>query len=59
MRSEGDPRVLLAMNLVLSFVFATAVLGGLDFIGVVSFEWSNVGLATLALMVLTYLAVLR
>lgn len=59
MGSKGDPRVLFAMNAVLSFVFSTAVIGGLDFIGVVAFEWTRVGVATVALMVLTYLAVLQ
>lgn len=59
MASEGDPRVLLVMNLGLSFGFSTAVLGGLAFIGTVPFEWSNVLLATAVLMVLSYLVVLR
>lgn len=59
MGSKGDPRVLLAMNFVLSFVFATAVIGGLDFINVVVFEWTTVGVATLALVIVTYFVVLR
>lgn len=59
MTSEGDPRVLFVMTLVLSFAFSSAVLTGLNFIGVVAFEWTTVGLATLALMLLSYLVVLR
>lgn len=59
MTAEGDPRVLFVLNLVLSFLFSTAVVGGLDFLGAVPFEWSTVGVATLALMVLSYLVVLR
>lgn len=58
-RSDGDPRVLFVLNLLLSFVFSYAVVWGLSFIGLASFTWQNVGTATLALMLLTWLAVLR
>lgn len=58
-RSDGDPRVLFVLNLLFSAVFSYAVVWGLAFIGVGSFTWENVVLATAALMVLTYLAVLR
>lgn len=58
-RSDGDPRVLFVLNLVFSFVFSYAVVWGLGFIGVGTFTWRNVAFATLALMLLTYLAVLR
>ncbi len=58
-RSDGDPRVLFVMNLVFSLVLSYAVVWGLAFVGVGSFTLENVALATLALMVLTYLAVLR
>jgi hypothetical protein len=58
-RSDGDPRVLFVMNLVLSLVLSYAVVWGLDFIGVGAFTLQNVAFATIALMVLTYLAVLR
>ena len=53
MASEGDPRVLFVMNLVLSAVFGTAVLWGLDFIGLVAFTPVNAAIATLLLMALT------
>lgn len=59
MASEGDPRVLLVMNLVLSFVFSTAVIGGLEFIGVLEFSWRSVAWATAGLATLTFLVVLR
>lgn len=59
MASEGDIRVLLALDLVLSLAFASAVVWGLDFIGVVEFTLRNVALGTAALAVLTYLVVLR
>jgi hypothetical protein len=57
--SEGDIRVLLALDLLLSLVFASVVVWGLDFIGVVEFTAVNVAIATLCLAVLTYLVVLR
>jgi hypothetical protein len=53
--SQGDPRVLFAMNVVLSTLFAAAVVFGLDFIGVLSFGPVTVGLAAAALVVLTHL----
>ena len=59
MASQGDIRVLLALDLVLSLVFAGAVVWGLDFIGVVEFTSLNVAIGTLCLATLTYLVVLR
>ncbi|WP_372910476.1 hypothetical protein [Salinigranum sp.] len=53
MASEGDPRVLFVMNLVLSAVFGTAILWGLDFIGLAAFSVRNAAVATLVLMALT------
>lgn len=52
--SKGDPRVLFTMNLVLSAAFASLVVWGLSFLGVLAFTWQTVAAATLALMVLTY-----
>ena len=51
--------MLLALDLVLSLVFASAVVWGLDFIGVVEFTARNVAVGTVGLAVLTYLVVLR
>ena len=59
MASEGDIRVLLALDLLLSLVFASAVVWGLDFIGVTEFTAPNVAVGTLLIAVLTYLVVLR
>lgn len=59
MSGSGDPRVLLVLNLVLSGVFATVVVWGLDFIQVVTFTWTNVAILTLALVLLTHLVVMR
>ncbi|MEM4782047.1 MAG: hypothetical protein QXG03_10880 [Halalkalicoccus sp.] len=53
-RSRGDPRVLFAMNLVLSAVFCYTVIWGLDFIGAVTFSWPLVAGATALLMVVTH-----
>ncbi len=52
--SRGDPRVLFALNLVLSALFCYAVLRGLDFIGAVGFSWGLVAGTTVLLMVLTH-----
>ncbi|WP_251329024.1 hypothetical protein [Haloplanus pelagicus] len=52
--AEGDPRVLFVMNLVLSGLFATVVIWGLDFIGIVAFTPWNVASFALLVMALTY-----
>ncbi len=59
MAGDGDIRVLLALDLLFSFLFSTTVVSGLAFVDVVPFTWSRVAVATVALAVLTYLAVLR
>lgn len=59
MASQGDIRVLLVLDLLLSFVFTLLVLSGLAFVDVVEFSWSRVVVGTAALMLITYLAVLR
>lgn len=56
-RSQGDPRVLFVINLVLSAALAGSVLWGLDFIGAAEFTRLNMALGTGALMVLTWLVV--
>lgn len=59
MASEGDLRVLLALDLLLSFFFSVVVVTVLDFAGVNEFTWSTVAVSTLFLAVVTYFAVLR
>ena len=54
-RSQGDPRVLLVMNLVLSALFCYVVVWGLDFIDAVEFSWPLVAGATVVLAVVTHL----
>lgn len=53
--SRGDPRVLFAMNLVLSSVFATGVVWGLDFLGMLALTFVNVASLALIVMAVTYL----
>lgn len=55
--SKGDPRVLFLMNLVLSAAFAAFVVWGLSALGVITFGWGTVAVATVLLMVVTYLVV--
>jgi len=57
--SDGDIRVLLALDLLLSLLFASLVLWGLDFIGEAEFTIRNLAIGTLILAGLTYAIVLR
>lgn len=59
MASQGDPRVLFVLNLVLSGLFSLVVVSGLAFITAAEFTWGRVAVSTAALMVLTWLFVLR
>ncbi|MDQ2056276.1 MULTISPECIES: hypothetical protein [Halobellus] len=52
--SQGDPRVLFVMNLVLSSLFATVVVWGLDLVGIAAFTPVNVGSLALVIMAVTY-----
>ena len=57
--SDGDIRVLLALDLLLSLAFSLVVVWGLDFVGLGTFTAWNVTAATLTLAARTYLVVLR
>jgi hypothetical protein len=57
--SEGDIRVLLVLDLLLSLAFSVAVVYGLDLVGLGAFTVRNVAVATLFLAGLTYVLVLR
>jgi len=59
MASQGDIRVLVVLDLALSFVFSWLVFSGLAFVDVMAFSWTKVGLATVALALITYTAVLQ
>ena len=52
--SQGDPRVHLVMNLVLSTVFAAVVVFGLSLIGVAPFTPTNVAIGALSIAILTF-----
>ncbi|AGB30973.1 hypothetical protein C488_02610 [Natrinema pellirubrum DSM 15624] len=53
--SQGDPRVLLVMNAVLSTLFGWTVVWGLSFLDVLEFSPINVATAAILLFALTYL----
>lgn len=59
MASDGDIRVLLVLDLLLSAAFAGLVLWAMDFGGITEFTLRNFAFATVALTALTYVAVLR
>ncbi|WP_256685390.1 hypothetical protein [Halococcus qingdaonensis] len=59
MASDGDIRVLIVLDLLLSAVFGTVVVWGLSLLGVLTFSLRTAALATLLIAVVTYLAVLR
>ena len=52
--SRGDPRVLLAMNVVLSTLFGWVIVGGLSVIDIVAFDLLNVATAAIVVFSLTY-----
>lgn len=57
--SDGDPRVLFAMNLALSTAFAAVVVWGLSYLDLAAFTLRTVAGAALAVFLLTYVVVLR
>jgi len=57
--TEGDLRVLLAMNAVLSVSFGALAVWGLGFVGVLTFSWETIAFVATGLFALTYLVVLR
>lgn len=57
--SEGDPRVLLVLNGLLSLLFGYSVVFGLSFVGVWEFSAVNVFTAAVMLFALSYVVVLR
>ena len=59
MASDGDIRVLIVLDLLLSAVFGTVVVWGLSLLGVLVFSIRTVALAALVVAAITYLAVLR
>lgn len=54
MESQGDPRVHLAMNVVLSLAFVALLLWGLDLLGSVEFTYARLAVGTLVLVGITH-----
>lgn len=59
MESEGDIRVLLVIDLVLSFFFSYMVVWVMDLANINEFTWGTVFLSTVVLAGITYIVVLR
>jgi len=57
--SQGDPRVLIGLNIVLSTGFAATIVWGLDLLGAVELTFINVATGTILLFALTYLITVR
>ena len=55
MASEGNPRVLFVMNLLLSSAFAAVVVWGLSFLEIAAFSFVNVATLAVLLFAATYL----
>ncbi len=53
--SEGDPRVLLVMNAVLSTLFGWTIVWGLSYLGFLEFGLINIATAAIVLFAMTYL----
>jgi len=53
-QSKGDPRVVLALNAVLSTVFAVTITWGLDFVGSLAFTPVNVATLAVLLFAVSY-----
>ncbi|ERG95959.1 MAG: hypothetical protein J07HQW2_02420 [Haloquadratum walsbyi J07HQW2] len=56
--SDGDPRVLFAMNIVLSAIFGTGIIWGLSFIKIAAFSLINIASLTLIIVAVTYVIVM-
>jgi hypothetical protein len=59
MGSEGDPRVLMVMNVVLSAAFGYVLVTALSLIGLVEFTPTTFALTALFFVVVTWIVVLR
>lgn len=55
--SQGDPRLVLLLNLVLSTAFAWTVVWGLDLVGALEFSFATVATGALLVFALTYFVV--
>jgi len=55
--SQGDPRVVLAITVVLSVLFGWTIIGGLSLLDMVAFDLRNVATAAIVVFSLTYLVI--
>jgi hypothetical protein len=58
-QSQGDPRVLVALNIVLSVSFSATVVWGLDLLGAADLTLINVATGAILLFALTYVITLQ
>ena len=58
-RSQGDPRVLIAMNIVLSAGVSATIVWGLDLLGAADLTLINVATGAILLFALTYVVTLQ
>ncbi len=59
MASQGDPRVLAVLNLLLSLLFSYVAARALAFVDVVAFTWRTVLLGAALLFAVTWVVVMR
>ena len=57
--TRGDPRVLIAMNVVLSTAFAATVVWGLSYLGAAEFTLVNVATGAVLLVAVSYVVSTR
>ena len=57
--SDGDPRVLLGLNAILSTLLGWTIIGGLSIIDVAAFSLLNVATAAIVVFALTYAVTMR
>ncbi|MFB6081226.1 MAG: hypothetical protein ABEJ67_00255 [Halanaeroarchaeum sp.] len=57
--AKGDIRVLLVLDVILSAIYATIIVWGLDYLDMLAFTAGNVAAATAIIALLTYVLVLR
>ncbi len=53
--SQGDPRVLLAMNALLSTILGWTIIGGLSLLNLAAFDALNIATVAIIVFALTYL----
>ncbi|AKH96863.1 hypothetical protein [Halanaeroarchaeum sulfurireducens] len=57
--TSGDIRVLLVLDIILSAIYATIVVWGLELVDMAAFTLENVAIGTVIIATLTYILILR